>query len=1109
MNEELGIRNHDYNPNEAFARATVLGSDATATTGSIAIGSNATAGRIPGLYGNPGEGFGLAVAVGSMASALGNSSVAVGNNAMAGGYGAMAMGRQAAALKNNAMASGVASAALAAGSIAFGAQAQAEDKDGIAFGVGMKSEEITTNTANDLYSVRKEQTLSQGEGAIAFGSGARVENGRTVRNALNVNDTTLTATGNTDGAIAFGHDSRTYSKAGLAMGENTVSGVKGDQAIIETVAIGNKAQAVGNISLAIGSEAMAKGNQTIAIGSEAMAKGNQTIAIGYANVVEGDFSGAIGDPSTIRGTNSYTVGNDNIVADNTDGAYGFGANNQFGGTTAYSDDGKAKRDALITNSTSASNSAAVGSRNYINSQNTYVLGSGINTKPNPKGYLAPLSNTVANSVYLGSDSTVTAGQGSVTDGVGSLKNAIKDDVTAGATSTGGATGKVDKGTIYGLGHTGESIALTYGTYAGATAVGGVSVGASGAERRIQNVAAGEISSTSTDAINGSQLYTVANVVMKAMPKVKAGKNVTVDAETDLKTGAITYTVNTGAAAPVQSYAHVNNTVEDEFQPKGNPGTNLGTYDSIGGALGKNDIAIGIGAKSAGGSNSIVIGTNAQSSSTSNATNIVIGKDALTNAESNVVVGKSANIAGAENAVAIGTKAQVTGENGVAIGKEVTATGPQSVAVGAKSAASGRRAIAIGDNAQAQNSQSVSIGRDSVANVNNSVALGNNSQTVESGAHTGGTSIISNATVNGVTYSGFAGSNPGTLGVVSVGTASDPRRVQHVAAGLISDQSTDAINGSQLYLVADKLKTEIDTKITDFTTSVNGKLVETINKDNKDVNFVNGTGTTARADGQNITFDVKYDNSTITLNDKGELQANVKTPETSDLAPQNNGTVNVAGDTLNLVTAGQVANAINKSGFKLTTGANGGENLTASPLKADGDMINPGDTVTMIAGKNLTVTQTTEGNITYATGETVDFTTVTIGGETPTITINTDGIDMGDTSITNLKPNLTPTFNKDAVTPNGDTTEGKPAVTVSAKLPDNVNEIVNNAATVGDILNSGWNLQNNGNSVDFVKPYDTVNFVDGKGTTAVAKPNDDGTVSNVQYDINVDNSTIVF
>ena len=59
---------------------------------------------------------------------------------------------------------------------------------------------------------------------------------------------------------------------------------------------------------------------------------------------------------------------------------------------------------------------------------------------------------------------------------------------------------------------------------------------------------------------------------------------------------------------------------------------------------------------------------------------------------------------------------------------------------------------------------------------------------------------------------------------------------------------------------------------------------------------------------------------------------------------------------------------------------------------------------------------------------------------------------------------------------------------------------NNAATVSDVLNAGWNLQNNGTGKDFVKPYDTVNFVDGANTTAVVTTNEDGTTSNVTYNV---------
>ena len=79
-----------------------------------------------------------------------------------------------------------------------------------------------------------------------------------------------------------------------------------------------------------------------------------------------------------------------------------------------------------------------------------------------------------------------------------------------------------------------------------------------------------------------------------------------------------------------------------------------------------------------------------------------------------------------------------------------------------------------------------------------------------------------------------------------------------------------------------------------------------------------------------------------------------------------------------------------------------------------------------------------------------------------------------------------------------TTEHGPVNTTDKNAVNYVNP--NNAATVGDVLNAGWNLQNNGDARDFVKPYDTVNFVDGINTKAVVTTDAEGKVSNVQIDV---------
>lgn len=210
---------------------------------------------------------------------------------------------------------------------------------------------------------------------------------------------------------------------------------------------------------------LAKDENAIAFGYGSKALRDNTVAIGTGNVVNAEKSGAFGDP--------------NYIEDKAGGSYAFGNDNR------------------------------------ITSKNTFVLGNGVNAKYKANGDVdtetvtvkdkdgkettvtvpKALGATVENSVYLGNKSTATKDKG---------KN-LKSDGTAGNTTTAGTTGTVNG-------------------FAGATAHGAVSVGASGEERRIQNVAAGEISATSTDAINGSQLYAVTKGVTNLAGQVnKVGK----------------------------------------------------------------------------------------------------------------------------------------------------------------------------------------------------------------------------------------------------------------------------------------------------------------------------------------------------------------------------------------------------------------------------------------------------------------------------------------------------------------------------------------------------------------------------------------------------------
>ncbi|OAV00078.1 MULTISPECIES: YadA-like family protein [Moraxella] len=192
-------------------------------------------------------------------------------------------------------------------------------------------------------------------------------------------------------------------------------------------------------------DSSAAGKHSAAVGFQAKADGEAAVAVGRQTQA-GSQSIAIGDKAQATGNQSIAIGTGNVVTGKHSGAIG--------------DPSTVKAD----------NSYSVGNNNqFTDATQTDVFGVGNN-----------ITVTESNSVALGSNSAISAGTQAGTQ-------AKKSDGTAGKTTTAGATGTV-KG------------------FAGQTAVGAVSVGASGAERRIQNVAAGEVSATSTDAINGSQLY---------------------------------------------------------------------------------------------------------------------------------------------------------------------------------------------------------------------------------------------------------------------------------------------------------------------------------------------------------------------------------------------------------------------------------------------------------------------------------------------------------------------------------------------------------------------------------------------------------------------------
>ena len=213
------------------------------------------------------------------------------------------------------------------------------------------------------------------------------------------------------------------------------------------------------------------------------------------------------------------------------------------------------------------------------------------------------------------------------------------------------------------------------------------------------------------------------------------------------------------------------------------------------ALGSSALAVGNEAK-AQMSETIAIGHEAQADKT---WGIAIGTRATASDVRSLALGHQAKSTGYK-ANAIGADATANGNHANAIGSSATATGDHAQAFGAGAQATGVRTNVFGSDAAATADYSIAIGNKANASTENSIALGANSTTRSA-------TNVTSATVAGHTYGGFAGTSP--VGSVSVGNAGGERQIHNVAAGKISADSTDAVNGSQLYSVANDLQTQIN------------------------------------------------------------------------------------------------------------------------------------------------------------------------------------------------------------------------------------------------------------------------------------------------------------
>lgn len=263
------------------------------------------------------------------------------------------------------------------------------------------------------------------------------------------------------------------------------------------------------------------------------------------------------------------------------------------------------------------------------------------------------------------------------------------------------------------------------------------------------------------------------------------------------TNAIGYGYNNTVAGTTKNYRDrtFDNEPDSATLQTGSWNSNSVAIGSKNTALGSSALAVGNEAK-AKMSESIAIGHEAQADKT---WGIAIGTRATASDVRSLALGHQAKSTGYK-ANAIGADATANGNHANAIGSSATATGDHAQAFGAGAQATGVRTNVFGSDAAATADYSIAIGNKANASTANSIALGADSTTRSA-------TNVTSATVAGHTYGGFAGTSP--VGSVSVGKAGQERQIHNVAAGKISADSTDAVNGSQLYSVANDLQTQIN------------------------------------------------------------------------------------------------------------------------------------------------------------------------------------------------------------------------------------------------------------------------------------------------------------
>ena len=930
------------------------------------------------------------------------------------------------------MAAGVSAKALGDRSVALGNNTGAKSLGSITVGAGYE------DPANPG-SLKQTLAISGYQYNTAIGAGAQAAGNNSLAIGTLATSSIKNGGSSVDKAVAIGYSAGVYDDKAIAIGSDAKSNSKSASAMGDTaqalaenaLAIGTNAQAAGVSSGAIGTQNRVTGANTYVLGSQ-----NSTAATGTAADVSASNSGIFGNENRMEGDSNRIVGNQNVLkmeslSNNSSNLETFenifvtGNHNTVTGDpdTSTAGDAGSVSDITVTGSKNTIQAKNQKNRNLtdiqiVGNQNTVDATTQNADLSNTQILGSHVTATLGNSVYLGSNSAY---------------------VVSGATTKGMDVYNSDG---------------TY-QYAGGTPAGIVTVGSAGKERRIQNVAAGLVSAKSTDAVNGSQLYTMTR------PLRFAGDNSTIGTTS----GSDVNVLHRGSdqAMSLLGGAKSNNLSDNNIGVVANAANNKMTVKLA------NNITLGkADPNGSDGSISVLAEKGGE-------VRIYDGSVMLRNSGDSDVIYLQSHIAGATSLDG-SSKARLYVIQGSTESPQEVALLTDGMIYGGDAESAGLDPATNKSNTGKEIKKVLNQQVNVIGGITNTtkftaednlgvVSDGTNNLKVRLAKDLQGISSISNQTTTGGTTTGTKITLGNTTNIVNVGGA----KITNVAAGDVNSTSTDAVNGSQLYQ-----------------TNQNVKAAKTVVKAGQNVTVTSSVG----SDEQSV-YTVNADLSSVASAIGGTSSVDTKTGAVKAGLTVNGNTYNNVQDAVNAANT-TVSSTDGSVKVTPTNNTNGSHNYDVSvdyskvaenaaiSYKANNSTA---QTVTLkkgldfTNGKNTTASVGADGVVKYDLNDDINLNSVTAK------TINGDTIKAGDTTITTDGMTIT---NGPSITKTG--------IDAGSKKITNVAD--------GDISPTSKDAINGSQLVSYVAANKTI-LKDGKNTTVTGNgTKDDPYKVNVNDNLNL-------